>query len=277
MSHPEYKKDLQHMRQMLRQHEIFLQESQKHLDSRNEVQHTITTLSTNIETLKRKIFHSPQNAEITQKQLDADEATLRLLKAKKLELDRWLDTGEGVTTETVENERYEITQEILSSNPQQVAPYQAFKETREQLQVSKNILETLLTLGNDLTQYLNRIIEEGHSMRGGGVLRYIMGLNPNLVILSCFTAIKTNVQQALTHVDQAPLSADERSSLIAALIALSDRTLKKWSWRTIPKDFQGEKEAWETQLQVLHNALNQIKAEQNLNNQRFEVWLFEAE
>lgn len=268
MSHSEMKKNLHNLRQTLRQKENALKEAKTYLENRESLQAAINSLSHQLSQQRR----SPDT--ITQH----DRETLLKLKQRKQEIDHWLDSVEDLSEDLLILERKSLIESILQSSPDQQASYHSLIEEKEKLETLIHLTDALLAISQDLDQYLNKIIAEGQSMRRGGFFRYIMGLNPNLVVLSCFTAIKTSSEQALDLIQNSPphaFSEEEAAQCIQTLNLLHTACQSKWRWRTLPREFQNLKELWLNQKIMLENKKSNYFSDLIKNEQKFNSWLFD--
>lgn len=194
------------------------------------------------------------------------------LKKKKSEIDHRLDESEELSITDIEAIRLRIIDSILTLSPQQSATLQTLQENVDKQRTALVHLDHLLKIANDLTTCLSRLIDEGLSMRRGGVLRYIMGMNPNLVVIACFNTIQALCTQARPLVDELPVTL--QTSLRSALEAIEKKSHEKWRWSTFATSFQALLDRWSTEKVEIMEARIQTAKRCEEAEKSLTQWLF---
>lgn len=280
MSQHASSKVLQDKQQGLRQRELALPHRVTQLHKREEIEDSIQQELNTLHQLRRLQQQSHTVIPHLESQIAVTEQQVADLKRQKVALDHWLDEVEETTEESLQQERQELATLILILYPEEESAYHTLTHRLANIDTVHQRLHTLIELADDIARYLSRAVAEGESVRRGGFLRYIAGLNPNLVATACLTGIKTvatQTQQLLLSEEYAipteMLPESSRQHIISTLTFLQRKSQEKWRWRTFATEFQAASSQWNTDTEALKQALATASALHQQALTHLDTWL----
>ena len=187
---------------------------------------------------------------------DSKEDLLQECLAKQREIDHRLDDLEEWTDEEASRVREEMISLILEIHPDQKQNYEDLAKNYQEL----CDLDRLTTKTEQNVKQMIESIEEAQQVRGKvrkrGVLSYIIGRNPNVLIGKSLQNIHQIAEDMLKQIpDLSRNSAAPKNlktlygSLEKLLKDLSARTQGQWSFKTIDTTFTDAKENLELFLE----------------------------
>lgn len=160
---------------------------------------------------------------------EADEKSLKLLKKKKQEIDRSLDSiGEDIH-EQIEAQRAELLTAIFQSYPDQKLYYTKMLDDLETVDQDLQKLSAANILCANLETSLLQIVTIRQEIRRKGILSYIFGTNPNVAITQHLKFIELEIKETMPSFEQ----HEAFKELTSYLISLHEQSKTRWGFRKI--------------------------------------------
>lgn len=122
-----------------------------------------------------------QTAELDSK-VERERALLEKAKAQKREIDHLLDSLEEGSLDKIQQLQKQLIEQIIEIHPKQESIYAEMEEDRQRILEKMDALNQDLQVGQALETVLETIHSTRQSVRKKGVLSYLLGKNPNVVI-----------------------------------------------------------------------------------------------
>lgn len=169
---------------------------------------------------------------------------LKHLKSKKIELDHLIDRVEAEADHPIELLQQQLLESLFSLYPEQSFTLKKMKQEKahhlEELQQIQDFKKLLVTIKD----HLEEIIAIRQRIQRLGLLSYIFGASPNVMIAQNLESIHKLIPQAISY----PLlkKLDLYIESLQTLENLSSECLTRWNYRKIDTCFTEYKNKIET-------------------------------
>jgi len=193
---------------------------------------------------------------------------LKHLKSKKIDLDHLIDQIEAEADQPVELLQQQLLDSLFSFYPEKSYPLLKLKQDKahqlEELQQTQEFQE-LLTKVKD---HLQEIINIRQRIQRLGLLSYIFGASPNVMIAHNLESVHQLIPQAMLF----PLLKKNELYLesIEVLQSLSSHCLTRWNYRKIDTCFtdyknklEGLLARWQSEEEIKHLLINKLSLQIN--------------
>lgn len=277
--------EIARLKEKLLQNEVAYQDHHRLLDKREELNRLIQNRQDDLEKTLIQLHQNPrleyEEAKTYDKlnnKINKDKALLEELKQKRRELDHRLDKTEELTSESLDHLRLELTEFILQQHPEQREErQQRNQQLEEQKQLERN-LERLHEALKKLHSIITAIHETRRSINGRGILNYIFGISPNMIIErhlnECARLIEATLQLLTRFKDENPHSAmiPLYEKLQAFLLKIQPHFKGIWGFRQIDTTFVEIQAELALHLNEFHQALINVKNKKNELEIEKEIW-----
>ena len=250
----------------------------KREDLESSIQRLTMEMEQDSEQLHRKKLAQPE----LEARLEKHTQLLRQLKQKLKEVDHWLDDLEDRELASVIELEESLAKQLLQLHPEERESYQTLLRQKQVCHAMHRNLEQLLSYGNDLSKFLSRAIAEGQHVKRGGILRFVMGTNPNKVILACLDGVEKTAKQALSTLEecqQGELSIGLQSSTYHSLDqqfkTLMHHSRGNWNYGVLARDYPTHLENLRVQLESVEQRHAEALHYYRQKEKQLRTWLLD--
>lgn len=239
-------------------------------------------LDRQIEKLKKEkplLLHRSASIERRSQQIQEKETLIRQLKQKRQQVDRLLDQSEEITEEDLEKNREYLIQAILYFHPEEREEEESRNVQFLQMSGMEKKIIFLLPPLVELRERLTHALQIRHSIRGRGLLQYIVGISPNLLIEKDFKEGERLLQALLPHLQDDLKEVDdlEMKNLYQQLIRLGERLLHelrmRWGFRHLDTFFKRSHEEISLYTLQMEEKLSAVQEKKKRLEQQMKDWL----
>ena len=263
--------DLIKQRTELENAEQALKNRQLLIHKRESLEKAIVNLQEEIEEDFHQ-FHNKGKTEgeaypLFQNTLCEKQKHLRQLKQAEGKLDELLDQTEDMTHESLEQQRNQLIFAIWQLYPSQRKEQEAKWKEINHLRILDIELHGVEELHHRLFEHLSRAIQVRQSIKGRGILNYIFGTSPNMIIEQQLLGAHTLIVNTLPLLQKMIHESREKTPLhllsqeiYAWLERLKTSCHSPWSFRhidTIFSEAHGSVQKFLNQLKIEHDKLLQ--------------------
>jgi len=274
--------EITRIREQLRQSESAGQRESDLSSKREDLENSIRRLTAEIEQDHRQLHSQKQARPSLEQHIDKQMQLLRQLKQKLKEIDHWLDDFEEGESTSLEDLEKTLAQHLLELHPDERERYQTLVRQKQVCQDMHRNLEQLLSYGNDLSQFLSRAIAEGQRVKRGGIMRFVMGTNPNKVILACLDGVEKTAKQALLTLQkcgQAEASVGLQPSTYQALeehlTSLMNHSRANWNYGVLARQYPAHLESLRIQLESVEQRHVEALHHYRQKEKQLRAWLLD--
>ncbi|MGK5593783.1 MAG: hypothetical protein ACSNEK_00295 [Parachlamydiaceae bacterium] len=170
-----------------------------------------------------------------------EKVLLQQIHSLDRELDRWEETEETDIQQLDEL----IISLLMKENPSLKEVYEKLKSQQASLQRRRIKAEKLLELLKHIEHLLANIQLARNRIKRQGLLSYIFGANPNLIVTQCLQGMITIIKNGKEIIEESkslstePEVIDSHTSLYLYLLELEEQCRKRWSYRHLDTITEG--------------------------------------
>lgn len=169
-------------RQALQEAERSFEKHQQLSQEREKLETTILHLQREIEREAYQFYQQVETSSHLERKQQEKKKHLQHLKRTQQEIDHLLDHTEHLTVESLEQQRLSLLYSFWQLYPSQRKEQEPLWLELQQLQMTEEKLKEIEQVLQLLCQELEEIIQARQSIKGRGILNYIFGTSPNIII-----------------------------------------------------------------------------------------------
>jgi DNA repair exonuclease SbcCD ATPase subunit len=251
------------------------------LPQRESLQDTIEKMQNGIEeACSRLESQSTNTSEATtalQNEIEKQRSLLKRIKKQKQEMDHLLDNLEEGSEERVETIYKQLVKAILASYPDQQPIYRLMEENHNKIVNELNSLSELMEICEKLRQSLDKINVTRQNVRKQGLLRYLFGQNPNVIIAQELHNLSELCESSFSimdaHESDKDKSSDSYKELRILMQNLYKHTKQRWGFKTIDTIFTPALSALSSIQPQIDERLKVKEGALKKSESKFEEWL----
>ena len=210
--------------------------------------------------------HDIQESHYKHEEIESKKRLTSECQAKMLEIDHILDELEEWTEEKVVAITVELISLILQLHPEQQLAYNDLFSRLNDANHMEIHYKTIESHLNQIIAALNTMITKRGEVKKRGVLSYIWGPNPNVIIGRSLKEVCDTAEACLTCEPQSEVIRDELKELMG-------HCKGRWGFRTIDKVFIPAKQSLTGHREDIGQKRDQLKTEiQDLETQ-MRAWI----
>lgn len=238
---------LDQQRQSLKKMEADFKNQKQWLQKREEIENNLATLQ---EEIKREFYqrHQKGNFEeeailLFQKMKEKKIQQLHELKRVQYQIDTYLDEIEDITEEKLQQQRFNLLQAHWQLHPAKRKEQETLWHEWSQLRILEIDFLHINKVLERLAEHLHFAIQARQSIKGKGILNYIFGTSPNMIIekqlLGIYALILNNepLFKKMIHCNPPKPMLDFLNDLFSWLEQTKNTCCKSWSFRHLDAVF----------------------------------------
>lgn len=212
-----------------------------------------------------KAFHKVKNREEND-----------ILKKAIKEFDRILDSSEEISEDLIEAIKQELLTHIFQAHPTAVSEHENQLDQLKQMASQRDELIVLSHSLSELKKLLDQTVSIRQKFKGGGILLYLLGNQPNLRIEKLFSTGRLLIEKLLLLLRKSldtPLPPPFYRNLEKFLSELLGDLKRSWSFRFIDTVVVEAAKNTETYLMRCEETYKQIKHKTEQLERSLDLWL----
>lgn len=273
--------DLFQQRQALEKAELAFKNQKQWIQKREEIEKTMLQLQ---EEMEHDFYQRHQRDELEEAiphfQMTLEEKRNRLfqLREELFQIDEWLDQTEDLTEESLNQQRSQLLHAMWQLYPEKRATQEAKWKEWNHLRVLEIELLGIEKMLERLSEHLNIAIQARQSIKGRGILNYIFGLSPNMVIEKQLFGIHALILSSLPLFEKILYqnlhpSPKLLQDLLVWLEQLKNTCYKPWSFRHLDTLFSETQPILKQFLVSLREQQHQAALRIQTLNQEIQEWI----
>jgi hypothetical protein len=253
------------------------------LPQRESLQETIEKMQNGIEEACNRLeSQSADTSEATsalQNEIEKQRSLLKRIKKQKLEMDHLLDNLEEGSEERVESINRQLVKAILDLYPDQQSVYTLMEDEHNKIVNELNGLSDLVQICEELKQSLEKIHNTRQTVRKQGLLRYLFGQNPNVIIAQELHNLSELSESSMPMIEAHESEKNKSAALFKELRNLMESLYKhskqRWGFKIIDNIFSP---ALNTLSSIQYEVEEQLRVKEStlkVSEKKFSEWLKE--
>lgn len=262
--------NLIHLRQELEHAEKSFKQQRQLLQERTLLDSEIATLQEQIEQDSQFLCHQTESPHFSQLEtaLNEKKAHLKQLKKTCQQLDDLLDQTDELTEDQLADQQEALLMALWQVYPDQRPEQEAKWQERKRLELLEADIQVMAKILEKLHAQFALAIQARLSIKGRGLLNYIFGISPNMIIEQQLLSASSLIQSTLPLIEKMhqrhQTSADQAffKELAEWLDHLKISCQSPWGFHHLDTVFTEAKQTLETHLDLLK------KSAQTMANRR---------
>lgn len=238
------------------------------------------SLQANLIAMHQKQSYEPATAKQFKEIIDSQNKLLDQLKHKKSEIDHLLDVLEDNSPEKAGSLKSQLAEALIHRQPDQMEYYEKIKSAIIQNTVAKDELSHVVHVLDKLAELIEKTLNIRQSIKKRGILTYIFGSNPNVVITQHLQAAHLLTSTVLPIIKKNCLdhSLDDKvrenyTALISFLENFSLKCKERWGFKQIDIFFLPSWQNLKKHKEIFQNHLNKCLLDGQELNTKLNDWL----
>jgi len=217
------------------------------------------------------LLHRREELETMLGDLHGKPQILKELKTKMQELDTLLDTLEEFSTEHIETLQKRLIHAILNQYPDERLFIEKTSQGLTKTKAQTDRLQNLTHLTENTLEALDKALQAGKGIRGFGILSYIFGNSPTIVISQYLKRTEDFAKETLRVIEDT--HTETLDPLNPPLKLLYKELQLRWSFRRLDRVFTPIHDDLKVGLQFLKEKRQNAEEQQNALEKALNDWL----